>query len=341
MTTWTGRLAFDLLDTDLDDPDSLAALVVRHGVDPARAVFGFGAMQKHQSPEWFLRGRLSLNLGSLAPMWPDAPSAAVVEPLLRGLALVTQVFPRGLRREYPSGWTVDRPGLDLPSHAFGLAAVQHDELRWLAARGIGIPAGDATEGASIDPGWQPDASGISALRAARALVERSLLPPVDELEPVAREEAGFDAVDTAAAAELDEILRAHAPMRLVRITDHEAVLAEEQVPHPDAPDLFEEIIVERGVLPVVLPDSIAGLVAYDFVETFRLGRRTGICEQCRRPFLLESQQASLARRGQPVYHPACFAERRKRYMRDYRAARRHEPEDVNSRSGLSLSTGAA
>lgn len=335
VTTSTGRLAFNLLDTDLSDPDSLAALVARHGVDPARAVFGFEPVQAGESPGLFLRGRLSLNVGSLAPMWPEAPTAATVEPLLRGLVLVTQVFPRGLRRAFPAAWTADQPGTDLPSHAFGLAAVLYDELRWLAARAIGAAAG-VPHGVSADPEWEPDASGVEALRAAHALVERSLLPPVDELEPVAREEAGLDAVDTAAAAELDAILRAHAPTRLVRITDHEAVFAEVQIPHPDAPDLFEELLVERGVLPVVVPDTIAGLVAYDFVETFRLGRRTGVCEECRRPFLLESQQASLARRGQPVYHAGCFAERRKRYMRDYRAARRRGA--VNSRSALSLLT---
>lgn len=73
------------------------------------------------------------------------------------------------------------------------------------------------------------------------------------------------------------------------------------------------------MLSALLPSSIEGLVVYDLVDGFRLDRRTGICAMCHRPFLLESRQPSLARRGMAVYHPTCFRERRRRYMRDYRA----------------------
>lgn len=318
------HLAFDLLETDLDDEQSVAALIARHAVTPAREMFG---------------GHVALMLGNLQPTWSEDPTAATLEPLLRGLVLFGETFPGALRTlDLRHGWVATNPGAALPARAMALAFLRWDELVLLAASALGRPAELDQPSLSIRPGWPASPAGLDALRSARSIVERALTPPEDSGEMVAREEVGLQAVDTLVADEIDEILRRDARVRLVRVTDVEAVLADEQIDHPDAPDLYEPLTVERGVFPMTLPESIAGLVAVDLVEAFRRGRRTGICGLCGRPFLLESQQASLARRGQHVYHPSCFAERRRRYMRDYRAGRVRQSADVNSTSRLSVST---
>lgn len=312
------RLSFDLLEVDLRDPEAVASLVFRHAVQPCYAIY-----EGHH---------LSFALGTLQPIWSVDPSPATLEPALRGLVLAQGVFPGALRA---GGWDASRPGQDLPSWTLLLAVTQMRDLVWAARTILGNP-GERPQGPCL-VGPVSDSSGIDALARAKTLVETALLPPVDgdATEPVAREEVGLEAIDAVAADELDAVLMADVQTRLVRITDIEPVLAVEQYDHPDAPDRFEPLRVERGVFPATLPTSILGLVVHDLVETFRLGRRTGVCAFCRRPFLLESQQASLARRGKAVYHPGCFTERRRRYMRDYRATQR---DPVNSTSALSVST---
>lgn len=110
-------------------------------------------------------------------------------------------------------------------------------------------------------------------------------------------------------------------MRLVRIVDIEPFFGLEAPVHPDAPDPVTPVVVDRGVFPMLLPETLAGLVVLDLVETLRLDRRTAICALCLRSFAPASQQASLAGRGEPVYHPDCMPEHRRRYMRDYGAGR--------------------
>jgi hypothetical protein len=165
-----------------------------------------------------------------------------------------------------------------------------------------------------------DRSGRPAPRRRQAAAQRLLVMMLPNAM-IAREEVGLEAVDPVVADELDAILRLDAHARLVRVIDIEGVLSDRPPVHPDVPDEYDELIVERGVFPKTLPETIPGLIALDFVETFRRGRTTGICALCQRPFLLLPQQASLSRRGEPVYHPDCFPERRRRYMRDYRAGR--------------------
>jgi hypothetical protein len=334
------HLAFDLLETDLDDEQSVAALIARHAVAPARQMFGMTPPELGETIESFLlSGRFTLMLGNLQPTWSKDPTAATLEPLLRGLVLFGKTFPGALRTlDLSDGWVATTPGAALPARAMTLAVLRWGELAFLAASVLGRPARLDPPSWSIQSDWLASRAGLDDLRSARSVVERALTPPDDSGEMVAREEVGLQAVDVLVADEIDEILRRDARVRLVRVTDVEAVLADEQIDHPDAPDLYEPLTVERGVFPMTLPESIAGLVAVDLVEAFRRGRSTGICGLCGRPFLLESQQVSLARRGQHVYHPSCFAERRRRYMRDYRAGRVGPNADVNSTSRLSVST---
>ncbi len=321
------HLAFDLLETDLEDPASIAALVARHGIAPARRLFGFAepARGEHRS-RMLLGGSFTLVVANSRPTWHVDPTAATVEPVLRGLALVAALFPGALDLRATD---VERaalfealPGLAIPDRAMELALVYWEEIEWLAARalGIGRPLPDDPH-TSLRLDAQAGRDGIERLARAKSLVERALLPVEDADELLARAEVGLDALNVGVADEIDEILAEDARLRLLRISDPEMVPSDGPPPLPDAPDLYTEVLVERGVVPVTLPQTVEGLVAVDFVETLRLGRQTGLCANCLRPFLLESQQASLVRRGQPVYHPGCFRERRKRYMRDYRAGR--------------------
>lgn len=321
MTTATDHsLAFDLLEADLEAAAGIATLVARHAVNPARRVF-----DGH---------RLSFALGSGQALWSTGPTAATLERALRGLVLVRELFPGAVRATRDGAWDPAQPGRNLPPWLLLLAFMTWEELLWVAGTALGeaapAPASHTLTGAASPR------SGVRELEAAKATVAAALRAPRDMgREPIAREGTGLEALEGWMADELDAALARGAGPRLIRIIDVEPMLAEGQVDHPDAPDLSEPLIVERGVFPMTLPTTITGLVLLDLIETFRRGRTTGMCELCGRPFLLESQQVSLVRRGQPVYHPACFRERRRRYMRDYRAARR---ADVNSRSRLSVST---
>jgi hypothetical protein len=346
------HLAFDLLETDLQDPASIAALIGRHGIAPARRLFGFAEPSRgeHRS-RMLLGGSFALVVANGRPTWHVDPTAARVEPVLRGLALVAALFPGALNLRAMQGERAALfealPGLAIPDRAMELALVYWEEVEWLTARALGLKLplpGDPHT--SVRPDAPAGRDGIEHLARAKGLVERALLPVEDAGELIARAEVGLDALSVEVADEIDEILAVDARLRLLRISDPEMVPSDAPPPHPDAPDLYEETLVERGVVTMTLPRTVEGLVALDFVEALRLGRQTGLCALCRRPFLLESQQASLARRGQAVYHPSCFRERRKRYMRDYRAGRvgsraTEMPASiagVNSTSRLSLST---
>ena len=328
MDASTGHLAFDLLETDLDDPSSVTALLARHAVAPARGLFGFQAPTpgEHRA-RMLLGGDWAVDEGSAIPTWHRDPTAADVTPLLRGIALLGATLPGVADARGRDDVYVSLPGLIIPSRAMDLALVYWDELAWVVSRALGLPAARPDDDAHLlgDGVERPSRAGIDELARARGLVERALLPAVDDPPPFIRAEAGLQAISVDAADEIDEVLVADARIRLVRITDVEGgavgLAAYDDDAENEAFEPTEPRLVERGVVSLTLSESVIGLVALDFIETLGVGRLTGICSLCRRPFLLESQQASLARRGQPVYHPACFAERRRRYMRDYRAGR--------------------
>jgi hypothetical protein len=52
-------------------------------------------------------------------------------------------------------------------------------------------------------------------------------------------------------------------MRLVRLVDIEPAFGMEAPVHPDAPDSVTPVLVDRGVFPMVLPVSLAGLIVLD------------------------------------------------------------------------------
>jgi hypothetical protein len=318
------HLSFDLLQTDLDDPERITELVARHAVAPARAIFGMVPPEPNERIETFLsRGHFAFDLASGQPTWHQDPSAALIEPALRGAVLVSRLFPGAFRTAEFAEVVVATPGLALMPRATAVAILQWKEIAFLAARALGLPAERPLVSGSLAKELTTSRHGIDELRRMKVLVERALAEPIfDESDGmVARDEVGLDAVLPTVADELDAILRADAHVRLVRVTDIEHTPSDRLPVHPDAPDEYDPLVVERGVFPITLPETIAGLVALDLVESFRRGRTTGICALCQRPMLLLPQQASLSRRGEPVYHPDCFPERRRRYMRDYRAGR--------------------
>jgi hypothetical protein len=81
--------------------------------------------------------------------------------------------------------------------------------------------------------------------------------------PYGRVESGLESINATVAAEIDAILRADARMRLVRLVDIEPAFGMEAPVHPDAPDSVTPVLVDRGVFPMVLPVSLAGLIVLD------------------------------------------------------------------------------
>ena len=115
------HLAFDLLETNLDDEQGVAALIARHAVAPAREMFGMVAPERGETLEsCLLSGRFSLMLGNLQPTWSRDPTAATLEPLLRGLVLFGETFPGALRTaDLREGWLATAPGASLPARDGG------------------------------------------------------------------------------------------------------------------------------------------------------------------------------------------------------------------------------
>jgi hypothetical protein len=323
----TDRLSLDLLATDLDDRADLTGLLARHVIGPARTLFGMVMPSPDERPDTFLAtGRVSFGLGSFAPIWHQDPSVSVIEPILRGALLAGALFPGANRLVDLGEGFVAAPGNGLINRAMALALLRWDELEWLVGRLSGQSRPPPVDSGSLRPlaGALVSNGTLVELRGLQTLVRRALLPPDEEIDadmPYARVETGLESIDATVAGEIDAILRADVRMRLVRLVDIEPAFGLEAPIHPDAPDAVTPVLVDRGVFPMLLPESLAGLVVLDLVETLRLDRKTAICALCKRPFVPASQQASLARRGEPVYHPECMPEHRRRYMRDYRAGR--------------------
>jgi ATP-dependent helicase YprA (DUF1998 family) len=136
------------------------------------------------------------------------------------------------------------------------------------------------------------------------------------------------------AAEIDAILREGARQRLVWFGDEEVGY------EADGDGQYREarVLVDRGVFPTVIPETISAVFARDFVETLPLDRRAALCAHCGRPLLLTPQQASRVRARRPVYHADCHAEHRQRYVREFQ---RRRSAAVNSTSALSQLTDGA
>lgn len=127
-------------------------------------------------------------------------------------------------------------------------------------------------------------------------------------------------MDRDAARALDEILRRDTHTRIVWLVDTELALD----PNAPDPDAVVDLIVDRGVFSAVIPETLAGLIALDFVETLRLDPKTGICAECGRPVLLSPQRAARTRRGDPVYHVDCGQAHRRQWIREYQRNRQRD-----------------
>jgi hypothetical protein len=203
--------------------------------------------------------------------------------------------------------------------------VSWSNLRVFAERALATPSSFFTHVGSDRPP-EPSLEGHEGLRYAAELVRLALMGDFADSGQT-RTTTGLDQLDSGVAREIDRILAAEARIRLVRLVDVEW---REDLGQP------RSVLVDRGVVSVALASSAAGLVLLDFIATLQAGRQTGICGVCDRPFLLAGQQLSLAKRGKPVYHEACFTERRRNYMRAYRrAARRECRRDSHPESALS------
>ena len=83
-----------------------------------------------------------------------------------------------------------------------------------------------------------------------------------------------------------------------------------------------DTVYDRGVSTTVIPETLAGVVALDFVETLQREPTLGRCAGCGLFLVLTPQQSGRHRAGQAIYHPECDREHRLKYVREYQRQRR-------------------
>lgn len=310
----TRRLSLDLLALDLNDRAALVAFVAAHAVAPARTLLGMDRL--HPGEGEITRSRsLTFNALDMRPMWPnETHPIAEVEAFMRGFLLARFLFPGAIDSQFVHADFIDLPGSSVFERAFPLSWLRWPALEVLVDGLYGVGPGRPDE-PTISRHYVPSQSSLGQLAEAQALVRSALGEPDDF---AARVDIGLQAMSHSAAMSLDAVLRRDSRTRLVWLLDTEWVF------DSDGPDPGEAIPldVDRGVFAAVIPESLLGLVALDFVETLRMDPRTGKCAQCGQPVVLTPQQASRARKGEPIYHEDCGAEHRVRYVRDCQRRRR-------------------
>ncbi|MFN8628852.1 MAG: hypothetical protein U0838_00600 [Chloroflexota bacterium] len=327
-----------VLEADLGSPAALAAILARHAVTPARAFLGLPACAQRgpQRPD-----RPLLRHGRPAAVAGQAPPA-------RDRAVPARLRPPVVAR--PGGGREParrRPRVPLRA---GRCAGQ-------ARAGGGAAAVAARRAAR--PGNPRRARGDPRAVARDHHLRRRVEPhrprrahqpatssrwpwsePEDPTELYARQSIGLTMLNRDTAFSIDEILRRDVHGRLVWLGDVEIAFDAEAVPGPGGTAPLVPLVVDRGVIDVLVPETLAGLVVLDFVESLRERHGYAACAVCRRLVVLDPRRAGRHRRGEPVYHPDCHAEFRLRVVRDAQR-RRRAGAAVNSRSaGDALTDGS-
>jgi hypothetical protein len=227
------------------------------------------------------------------------------------------LFPGAVDSQYVAEEFFTLPGSAILERAFPLACLRWHDIEILVDGLWGGRTGRPVSPAIRD-GYRADPACLTALRDIQTTIREAVRLP-DDSDPLhLREDVGLQAMDPGAVFGLDEILRLDCHSRLLWLGDTEMAF---DVDGPD-PEAVVPLTIDRGVFTVVVPESLPGLVALDFVETLRLDPRTALCAVCRRPILLSPQQAARQRKGEPVYHPDCHDEHRLRYVREFQRRRR-------------------
>lgn len=309
------RLSFDLAVASLDDPEALTALLMAHVVAPARALFGERYPRPHRDETEDLRTprRIELEDGTFEDPEDSEPEATTLgfDPVIRGWVLFHRLFPRVAGEGHVN--------LDRPEKVF------FSDTR-LNARILWPEMADAV-GRMFEADRRGDGEpGLRELRRLQALVRQALAPPEETWWRV-RHNMGLRIVDQEATAALDAILRAEVRQRLVWFEGGTWGLSIQR----DGKRV--DTVFDRGVFATVVPETIAGVVALDFVET--LGREPTIapCAECGLWVEMSPQQVARSQAGKSIYHHECHDQHRVRYVRAYQH-RRREQTKVRSRTSM-------
>lgn len=299
------RLAFDLAVANLDDPEALTALLMAHVVAPARALFGDRYPRPHRDETEDLRTprRLALEDGTSFEDPEDSePEATTVgfDPFIRGWVLFHRLFPRVAGEGYVN--------LDRPEEVFFGDARRTAGILWPEMTLLVGGMHEAERRGDGDP-------GLRDLRRVQALLRRALTPPEDTWWHV-RHNMGLRIVDEDAAAALDAILRAEVRQRLVWFEGGTWRLSIQRY------GKWVDTVFDRGVFASVIPETIAGVVALDFVETLRREPTIAPCAECGLYVEMSPQQVARSQGGKSIYHPDCHDQHRVRYVRAYQHRRR-------------------
>ena len=332
--TGARRLALDLVATDLADPDAIARLIANHVVVPARMLLG---LPRDPSAE-DMNKPIGLSFGmDFRPLWPSTPpDRDTFEPFLRGYVLLSALLPGAIEAPADARAFLAVPGASLIAHALSVALVRDEDLAVLA-RGLLGERVARPQNAFVLRDYQPRSNGtaLAELARARDLVVAALGEP-DDPGVYARKDIGMAALSREVAFTIDEVLRRDVHWRLVWLGDRELGYDEDSELDDEGDPILLPLIVDRGVVDALVPETISGLVALDLVEMLRVGKGMAPCAVCRQLVVLDPRRAGRARRGEPVYHPDCHEEFRLRFVRDYQRQRRKGR--VNSTSALSVST---
>jgi hypothetical protein len=244
-------------------------------------------------------------------------SAAHFGPVINGILLFRWLFPgSGFASDVPEE-IVKIPGYSFLHDSQELAYRTYEEIAYLVdgLLDVAVPAPLFHGGAPYRA--QTNDQSLSELRAAQGLLSQAMGAP-DDFGDYRRLDHGLAAIDMGVEHEIDTILRRDVHERLIWLGDFEEADHENE---SSVISMADMIVFDRGVFPAIVPESLVGLVAFDFAESLRLDRAAGRCERCHQPLLLTAQQSARARRGLPVFHRSCHAEHRLAYFRQYQQGR--------------------
>lgn len=308
------RLSLDLAVASLSDPDALTALLMSHVVAPARALFGgqYPCPRRDETDDLRMPRLIELVDGtSLQDPEDSEPDATTIgfDAFIRGWVLFHRLFPRVAGEGYVR---LDRPEQVFFGDACRTAGILWPEMAILVGR-----MHEAERRGDGDP-------GLRELQRLQSLLRRALTPP-EETWWRARDHLGLRIVDRDAAEEIDSSLRVEVRQRLVWFEGGTWRVSIQR------DGKWVDTIFDRGVFATVIPETIAGVVALDFIETLRREPLIAPCAECGLWVEMSPQQAARSQAGKPIYHHECHAQHRVRYVRTYQH-RRREQSKASSRA---------
>ncbi len=310
-------LALDLVKVDLGNPGTLASLVIAHTLAPARAAWSLPAPRRGEGRGFFVE-RSEIGPGGLRinhiGQWHLDESVAHFDPVVRGLLLFAWLFPESVPPRLSAEAILHLPGYAFLADSTELMLRPYEAIAHLVHGLLGLSTPRPLE---VGGGYHrpsPNPAALADLGAMQELVTRAIGPLPDD-DRTFQIKIGLEAKDTATAIQLDEILRRDVRRRIVSLTTFEDPVDDDDT-GPDRTLWFK-----RAAFATSLPESLCGLVALDYSEQLGIGRTTGICGRCGRPFRLSDRQIGQADRGRRVYHEDCAEAQKLAYWRDYQRRR--------------------